>query len=269
MTGWIDELLANQEAEQFAPQRPWSAAQQENHVLFLHYRVPADALRAIVPAPLELQMYDNSAWVAVLALKVNGVHVRRVPMPGPIGNFAEIDFAALVSHEGRLGFFFISIEGAHRVTSFTTRTTTGLPYLYSGARFQPDGDGFHVTSGPRWTRGRAAATFDARYAPSRTGVIPDPGSPIRMLTSQYTAYVCRRGKVYEMDEVHPRWDLTEADLELRCNTIPDAAGLQIGPTPALVHYSPGRSIISWLPVPVRPNRLGLAPPEAPGAQPLP
>lgn len=265
MPAWVDQILHDPALAPFAPDRRWSGAQREAHVLFLHYRVHTDELRAVVPAPLELQEYDSSAWVATIALRMEDVCLRSIPLPGELGTFSEIDFAALVQYEGRLGFYFLSIEGAHRFSSLATRWATRLPYLYSGATVREEDGRFHATSGPRWVRGRAAASFDATYAPSTSNVIPDPGSPIRMLAGQYSAFVLRRGEVYEMDELHAPWQLDEADVELRENTIPDAAGLNVARTPDLQHYAARRDVVSWLPAPVRKGRPGLAPVEPPGA----
>lgn len=266
MPAWVDEILHDPTLAPFAPDRRWSGAQREEHVLFLHYRVAADELRAVVPPMLELQQYDGSAWIATIALQMNDVHLRSLRLPGEFGSFSEIDCAALVQYQGRLGFYFLSIEGAHRFASFATRWATHLPYLHAGASVREEGGGFRATSGPRWVRGQAAASFDATYAPSTTNIVPDPGSPIAMLVGQYSAFVVRRGTVHEMDELHARWQLDEADADVRENTIPDAAGLTVARTPDLQHYAAQRAVVSWLPIPVRPGRPGLAPAEPPGVQ---
>ena len=266
MPAWVDQVLHDPALQPFAPKRRWSGAQREEHVLFLHYRVAIDELRALVPPQLELQQYDGSAWVATIALQMNDVCLRSLPLPGEFGRFSEIDFAALVQYEGRLGFYFLSIEGAHWFSSLVTRWATRLPYLSSNAHVRLEDGRFRATSGPRWVRGRAAASFDAVYSPSRSNVIPDPGSPVHMLVGQYSAFVVRRGEVYEMDEIHAPWQLDEADTEIRENTIPDAAGVTVARTPDLQHYALRRDIVSWLPLRVRPGRPGLAPAEPPDVE---
>lgn len=266
MPEWVDEMLRDPVLAQYAPDRPWTAAQREEHVLFLHHRIDPAAMRALVPPELTLQQYDGSAWLAVIACRLTDGYMYRVPMPGFLGDFAEIDCAALVSYEDRLGLYFLGIEGAHRFTSWAVRWSTGLPYRFADTKLRDQNGSFHVSSGPRWVRGAAAATFDAVYRPSTANVVPDPGSPIEVLTGQYSAFTVHRGKVCELDEIHSKWQLQEADLDLSVNTLPSAVGLPQADRPELVHYARGRSIVSWLPQPVGAHRSGLAPVEPPGRE---
>ncbi len=261
MAKWVNEVLHDPALQQYRPQRPWQAAQIEEHLLFLHYRFHPDGLRALVPPALDLVTYDGSAWVALIAFHMADVRLRMLPLPMPRSwrSGGEIDLAVPVRHRGRHGMYFLSIEGANRFTSWVTRRSSGLPYLHSpNLTVHAEGNGFRAVSGPRWVRGRAAAEFDAHYARWQPAQVPDPGSPVELLTGQYSAFTLHRGHVCELDEIHQLWELHEAEVEMRQNTLLDAAGIG-GRQPELQHYSPGRKIVSWLPAPVGANRTGLAP----------
>ncbi len=250
MTAWVHELLENPELAKWAPDRPWSAAQREQHVLFLHYPVAPDLLRDAVPESLELQIVDGTAWVAVIALEIVDVTARRMPVPPWLRRFGEIDLLVPVTHHGRRGVFFLAIEGAQRIASAITRWTVGLPYLYAGTKARHERDGWRVTSGPRWTADAPAASFDATYRPQGP-VEHDPSSPASWLADQYSMYVVdRHGRLCRGDEIHGMWPLREVDVDLRVNTLPAASGLIVPETPALVHYSEGRDIVTWTPTPV-------------------
>ncbi len=262
MSGWIDRLRRSRALRGEAPRRPFSGAQKEQHVLFLHYRVAPELLRPLVPDELELQLIDGSAWVAVIGLRVDSIHVGRFRVPRVLGSFPEIDAAALVSDQGRGGLHFIGIEGAHRFGSWLTRVSTGLPYRYARTRLhRTNADGavtWHISSGPRWVRGGAAAAFDAWFTPAQS--LPwNQCHEAARLAAQYSAFMVRHGKVKELDEVHHAWKLNAVELELRSNSIPASFGLPLIVEPSLRHYSQGEAIISWLPKQVRPGRPGLAP----------
>lgn len=262
MPKWVQEILDDPSLQPYKPDRGWQAAQAEENVVFLHYRFAAEELRPLVPAPLELVTYDGSVWVALIAFQMTDVRFRMVPIPIPRrwGSFGEIDLAVIVRYKGRHGLYFLGIEGANRLVSWVTRLSSGLPYRYAAdLKVRADGDGFRATSGPRWVRSRPAAEFEARYASWNPIEIPDPGSPVDLLTGQYSAFTIHRGEVCELDEIHQLWDLHEAQVEIRQNTLLEAAGLSGGHRPELQHFSPGRRIVSWLPQPVREGRAGIAP----------
>lgn len=262
MPTWVDDVLADPSMQQHQPQRPWQTALIEENVLFLHYRFTSAELRSLVPSQLELVTYDGSVWVSLIALHVSDVKFRRSPMPLPRRwrNFGEIDVAVNVQFQGRRGLYFLSIEGADRFASWVTRRSSGIPYLYSpNLDVRPEGDGFRAISGPRWVRSRPAAEFEALYAARKPVRAADPGSPVHSLAGQYSAFAVRRGKVYELDEIHRAWDLLEADVELRKNALLGAAGIGGEHQPELQHFSPGSRIVAWLPRQVREGRAGLAP----------
>ncbi len=250
MKPWVEGLLQQPELARWAPDRPWSAAQREQHVLFLHHPVDADSIRSLVPPALELQIVDGSAWIAVIALEVADVTARRFPVPPWLRRFAEVDLLVPVVHQGRRGVFFLAIEGAQRIASALTRWTVGLPYLYAGTEARQVRDGWRVTSGPRWSADAAAAQFDATYRP--TGPVEhDPSSPASWLADQYTMFVVdRHGRLCRGDEIHGMWPLRCAEVDLRINTLPEASGVAVHGPPALVHYSEGRDIVTWAPTPV-------------------
>ncbi|WP_436795811.1 YqjF family protein [Actinospongicola halichondriae] len=250
MTAWVERLLDDPALAKWAPDRPWSAAQREQHVLFLHYPVPVEQLRSAVPDSLEIQVVDGTAWISVIALEVADVTARRFPVPPWLRRFGEVDLLVPVVHEGRRGVFFLAIEGAQRIASMITRWTIGLPYLYAGTRTRQMRDGWQVTSGPRWCADAPAASFDATYRPLGP-VEHNPDSPASWLADQYSMYVVdRRGRLCRGDEIHGMWPLRAAEVDLRMNTLPAAAGLTVPDRPALVHYSEGRDIVTWTPTPV-------------------
>jgi uncharacterized protein len=246
----VERLLDDPALATWAPDKPWSAAQREEHVLFLHYPVAADELRPLVPPTLELQIVDGTAWIAVIALRVADVKARRMPVPPWPRSFGEVDLLVPVIHEGRRGVFFLAIEGAQRIASFIARWTVGLPYLYAGTKARATRDGFHVTSGPRWSADAPAAIFDVTYRP--LGPLEhDPSSPASWLADQYTMFVVdRRGRLCRGDEIHGMWPLREAEVDIRANTLPGASGVIVTDPPALIHYSEGRDIVTWSPTPI-------------------
>jgi uncharacterized protein YqjF (DUF2071 family) len=256
----MDEIARSESYRQWAPSRQHDGGQKEQHVTFLHYRVDDVAsLRDVVPEPLQLSTYDGSPWVSLMTLEVEEIHVGRRRLPRCLGSFPEVDLVAHVQCDGRRGVYFLSIESGRR-WAWILRRFAALPYLYSALRIGVDRGSIRVRSGPRWVRGGPAAQLDLTVVP-RPDRVAEPLAQV--LADEYSAFVVdRRGRLCEFDEVHAPWSLVGADVEIASNTLADAVGVVLPELPEFVSYSPGRSILTWMPHPVTPQREGLAPRNA-------
>jgi uncharacterized protein YqjF (DUF2071 family) len=257
----MDEVAASEAYRRWAPDRPYDGGQRERDVTFLHYRVgDVASLRDVVPDSLELATFDGSPWITVIALHMAEIHLGRRRLPRFLGSFPEVDLVAHVHCDGRRGLFFLSVESA-RLWAFLLRRSTGLPYVHSGLRIDTDGGAITVRSGPRWVRGGPAAELDLK-------VTPRPGRTVaplaQLLADEFSAFVIdRRGRLCELDEVHDSWSMVDADVEISVNTLADAVGVVVPDRPELVGFSPGCSILTWLPRPVTEHRRRLAPRNMP------
>ena len=54
------------------PERSWVQGQTWDHLLFAHWRVDADALRALIPEQLPLDLFDGEAWIGITPFRVSG-----------------------------------------------------------------------------------------------------------------------------------------------------------------------------------------------------
>jgi len=48
-------------------------------LLFMHYRVPVEQLRRLIPEPLEIDTFEGAAWIGVVPFRMTGVAPRFVP----------------------------------------------------------------------------------------------------------------------------------------------------------------------------------------------
>ena len=58
------------------PAAPWRMRQRWNDLLFAHWPVPKQALTGLLPAGLEVDTFDNWAWVGVVPFHMDLVEVR-------------------------------------------------------------------------------------------------------------------------------------------------------------------------------------------------
>ena len=85
-------------------------------LLFAHWPIPAAMLRPLIPAGLELDLWQGEAYLSVVPFRMTGVG----PVFLPVGSsFAELNVRTYVKHHGkhgdRAGVWFFSLDAASRV----------------------------------------------------------------------------------------------------------------------------------------------------------
>ena len=58
------------------PARPWLMGQTLYSLLFAHWAVRPEALRPLIPQPLELDLREGQAWLGVTPFVVGGLRLR-------------------------------------------------------------------------------------------------------------------------------------------------------------------------------------------------
>src|SRR5690242_11233091 len=76
----IAAAAATPDARPFPPpDLPWIMGQHWDHLLFSSWAYPAAAIRPLVPAGLEIETFEGSAWASLVALSMDDVHLRYLP----------------------------------------------------------------------------------------------------------------------------------------------------------------------------------------------
>src|SRR5579884_820399 len=82
------------------PARGWRMGQTWEELLFAHWRVPVDVVRAHVPPELDVDTHDGTAWIGLTPFRLTGLRGRgMLPLP-TVSQFLELNVRTYVSHEG-------------------------------------------------------------------------------------------------------------------------------------------------------------------------
>ena len=81
----------------------------------MHWPVPPAVLRPLVPAGLELDTFENEAWLGIVPFKMTNVRPRCMPPMGGASAFAELNVRTYVTHRGRSGVWFFSLDAASKL----------------------------------------------------------------------------------------------------------------------------------------------------------
>ncbi len=232
------------------PTRPWVMTQTWHHLLFAHWAVPPEAMRHLVPAVFELELFDGRAWIGIVPFYMTNVAPRFVPSLPWVSEFPELNVRTYVRAEDKPGVFFFSLDAGSALAVHTARTMLNLPYHSAAMTVTPRSDG--VTYESRRDAAGQPAEFRAVYRPAGDVFTAAAGSLEYFLTERYCLYhVTRRGRPYRLDIHHPPWPLQPAQAELERNTMADVNGLTLPAEPPVLHFSRRQDMVAWTPSRVR------------------
>src|SRR5262245_58572559 len=182
------------------------------NLLFAHWPVSVDAVRRLVPEPLEIDTLDGQAWLGIVPFRMEGVAPRFLPaIPGP-GAFPELSVRTYVRLGRRRGVWFFSLDAGSRIAVEGARFGLHLPYYVPTASICIKGDMARYAS-DRVDRPGGDARFVASYRPAGA-IRPQPwGSLARFLTDRFGLFASDGERVSWLAIRHPEWQLQPAEAE--------------------------------------------------------
>lgn len=227
------------------PKAPWIMVQRWHDLLFAHWAVPVDKLRALVPRELELDLRDGKAYVAVAPFWMSGIRGRAMPLVPGLHTFAELNVRTYVKYQGIPGVYFFSLDAASRIAVKGARWFYGLPYFFANMSVRNNGERFHYASSridhPR------PAELRAQYWPVTAPSVREPGSLEAFLTERYCLYTVNDGKVFRAYIHHLPWQLQDAEAEFEVNSMAGVAGIELPDEKPLLHFSRVLEVLIWWP----------------------
>jgi uncharacterized protein YqjF (DUF2071 family) len=213
-------------------------------LLFMHWRVPAESLRPLVPERLEIDTFDGSAWLGVVPFTMWGVRATFTPPVPFLSEFHELNVRTYVHLDGVPGVWFHSLDAESRAAVWGARTFFHLPYFHAEMRLAQQGvridyDSARTEDPPAEFHAAWEIVGDARFA--------HPDTLEFFLTERYCLYAARDDgrELYRARIHHGPWPLQSARLVSLQSTMVESHGL---PTPAgepLLHYAEKLSVDIW------------------------
>src|SRR3954447_16623502 len=218
------------------PRGPWVMGQTWVDLLFAHWAVRPGDLRPLVPRELELQTWDDRAWLGVTPFGVRSLRPRLAP-PGPrLSPFPQINVRTYVSAGGRPGIWFLSLDARNASAVAAARRLYRLPYFRARMTMRRSG-GQVAYASERRSADAPRAAFRVRYRPAGPSAAPRAGTLEHWLTERYCLYTLdERGRLLRGEIHHPPWPLQPAEAEIEENTMGAEAGLGLRGEP-LLHFA--------------------------------
>lgn len=227
------------------PDKEESGTQVWKDLLFVHWSVPREAMRAVVPAPLELDEHGGKCWVGAVPFKMRDIRTSWMPRRAGL-DFLETNLRTYVTYKDRPGVYFFSLEASSWLAVKVARTVWKLPYFHATMSEHSEGNVRSYTS----VRREGSRRFHARFrvgeelGPSKAGTFE------HFLLERYLLFSMKDDEVLEGQVHHVPYPAFQAEvLELEEQLV-EAAGLP--PTeglPEIAHYSPGVDVSVFGPWP--------------------
>jgi uncharacterized protein YqjF (DUF2071 family) len=235
-------------AERLAPRRrprllP-AGFQEWRRLLFVHWRVPPEALRPLVPPGLSLDLFDGAAYVSLTPFVVEAA--RPFGAPRRLGlAFLETNVRTYVHVQGREpGVYFLSLDAASWLAVLGARLSLGLPYLYARSHERRSAAGVDYRL-QRCAPG--APGCHVRYQPGEVLGSAEPGTLDFFLVERYLLHVQRGPSLWTVQVHHRPYPLQRARVDALKETLLQADGLAQPTGAPLAHFSPGVDVAIFPP----------------------
>ena len=224
---------------------PWIMHMRWLQLLFMHWPVPPAVLRPLLPAGLELDTFENEAWLGIVPFKMTNVRPRCMPPMGGASAFAELNVRTYVTHRGRNGVWFFSLDAASKLAVRMARFAWHLPYF--DARMAVDINGHDVSyDSVRTHRDASPASLRMRYRPIGPAYTARAGELDDFLTDRlYLFSANRKGRLCRGDIQHIPWPLQPAEAEIETNHMTEQIGVALPDIPPLLHYVERLDVVAW------------------------
>ncbi len=111
--------------------------QNWDHLLFLHWEVPASDVQNTLPPGLRVDTYDGKAYLGVVSFLMKNVRPRLLPVVPGISTFPELNLRTYVYDDrGIPGVWFYSLEAGKHLPVWLARRHFHLPYHYARMSFE-------------------------------------------------------------------------------------------------------------------------------------
>jgi uncharacterized protein YqjF (DUF2071 family) len=228
------------------PDRRWRLALTLEDVLVAHWRADPEHVAALLPRGVDVDRFDDRAWVGVLALRVSALRLRgTLPIPR-ISSFLQVNVRTYVRAAGRPAIWFLSLDASSRLAVEAARLLYRVPYFVARVESRRDGEELAYELA---REGDEARVYSARAAAAGAVFEPAPGSREAFLFERFALLAPRRRGLLRAEIHHARWRLRCAEGAVDLNRlVPDELELE---GEALLHVAERQDVLIWPPESLR------------------
>ena len=196
---------------------------------FLHWPYAPDRIRAFIPAGLQLDTFDNAAWIGLVPFEI-------FDCPG-IPYFPETNLRTyVIAPDGAPAVWFFSLDAARVLAVIGARLGYHLPYFWAKMRVTSENGVIHYQSRRHWPHDPHAIT-DIRVQPAELFEPGELSDLDHFLTARFQLYAASGERLHRAQIDHAPWPLARARVLNLHQTLFEASALAPPQGSPIVHYS--------------------------------
>ncbi len=218
--------------------------QKWGKLLFMHWRIEPDLLRPLIPAGLEIDLFDGSAWIAIVPFTMWDIRAFPPYAPAVPGLSAmhELNVRTYVHFNGTPGVWFFSLDCNNSAAVFGARTFYYLPYYNADLELNQSDSTIHYFSS---RTDKPIAEFRATWEIGSPLPTTEPASLEFFLTERYCLFSEHKGKLYRSRIHHPSWPLQTATLDSHSSTMIKVLDIPEPTSDPLLHFAEALAVDIW------------------------
>ena len=216
------------------PSGPPIMHQTWHELLFLHWPVAPDLLRALVPPGLELDLHEGVAWIGVTPFTITGIRPVFLPPIPPRSDSHELNVRTYVHKEGVPGVWFLSLDASNPLAVSGARLGFHLPYFRASMRLEEEGGTVRFSS-RRTDAGAPPAHLEAAWTRRDRSPDAEPASLAFFLIERYCLYSAHGERISRARIHHSPWPLSRAEVTRLSSTMLESHGLPTPTAAPLIH----------------------------------
>lgn len=177
----------------------WIIAQNWSQVLFFSFRYDAKLIEQKIPAELDVDTYDGSAWLSIVPFYMSRIRFRFTPVL-PMCSLWELNLRTYVKYNGRPGIYFFTLDTDSWPGQKIARYCFHLPYRLRKINAQTS-NGHYSFESPNSFKVEA-----------KQGSMVESDPLDVWLTERYHLYTKTTNHLYRGDVMHEPWQLEEVDV---------------------------------------------------------
>jgi uncharacterized protein len=221
------------------PMQRWQYYQEWNNALFLHWKIPSQIIKPLIPVNISLDTLNGETWVSLVAFTMQKIRPRNLPALTVISDFHEINLRAYVTKDNKPGVYFLNIEAQKIISVLMARSLSGLPYEKATIQKTREDNLVRYASDNKVKKFKLEALYEISEADyERTDID-------KWLVERYCLYVDKGHDLYRYQIHHKEWNVKQAKLK-KLNLHYQIGDLSINDKqPDLVHFSEGVKVLAW------------------------
>ncbi len=203
-------------------------------LLFLHWPVEIQSLRRLIPAGLEIDPWQGTAWVGVTPFTISSARLPLSPAVPFLSASHELNVRTYVHRNGVPGVWFLSLDASNALAVWGARIGYSLPYVRAtmDLRCHDERIEFHSV---RAEPGPVPAEFHASWRLGEQLPEAELDSQEFFLIERYCLYSSDGERLYRARIFHRPWPLRAAQVEHLDSSMVASHGLRVTDSKPLVH----------------------------------